>query len=37
MPKQILTLNDFSGGINNLKDPRDIKLNERFYWSEYNV
>ncbi|MBC8549764.1 MAG: hypothetical protein H8D23_08935, partial [Candidatus Brocadiales bacterium] len=28
MPKQILTLNDFSGGINSVKDPRDIKVNE---------
>ena len=28
MPKQIYTLNNFSGGINNLKDPRDIKENE---------
>ena len=24
----MLTLNDFSGGINNLKDPRDIANNE---------
>jgi len=28
LPKQTLTLNDFSGGINNLKDPRDIANNE---------
>mgnify|MGYP002725560829 CR=1 FL=1 len=28
MPKQVLTLNDFSGGLNSVKDPRDIKLNE---------
>ncbi len=28
MPKQTLTLNDFSGGINNLKDPRDIDISE---------
>jgi hypothetical protein len=28
MPKQILTLNNFSGGINNLKDPRDLNVNE---------
>ena len=28
MPKQIYTLNNFSGGINNLKDPRDLQENE---------
>ncbi len=28
MPKQIYTLNDFSGGINDVKDPRDIQPNE---------
>ena len=28
MPKQIHTLNNFSGGINNLKDPRDLSQNE---------
>ena len=28
MPKQTYTLNNFSGGINNLKDPRDIQENE---------
>ena len=28
MPKQMYTLNDFSGGINNLKDPRDLAVNE---------
>ena len=28
MPKEVLTLNDFSGGLNSVKDPRDIKLNE---------
>jgi hypothetical protein len=28
MPKQLYTLNDFSGGINSLKDPRDISNNE---------
>jgi hypothetical protein len=28
MPKQVLILNDFSGGLNTVKDPRDIKNNE---------
>ena len=28
MPKQIYTLNDFSGGLNTVKDPRDIAPNE---------
>lgn len=28
MPKQTLVLNDFSGGLNNNPDPRDIELNE---------
>ena len=28
MPKQLYTLNNFSGGINSLKDPRDIASNE---------
>ena len=28
MPKQMVTLNDFSGGINTKASPRDIKPNE---------
>ena len=28
MPKQTYTLNDFSGGINNIKDSRDIANNQ---------
>jgi|TARA_R100000501_G_C2576465_1_gene81362 hypothetical protein len=28
MPKQIYTLNDFSGGLNNLKNSRDIGNNQ---------
>ena len=28
MPKQLYIINDFSGGINNKKDPRDIEDNE---------
>ncbi len=28
MPKQSLVLNDFSGGINSVKDPRDLSDNE---------
>ena len=28
MPKQTYTLNDFSGGLNTVKDPRDIAPNE---------
>jgi len=28
MPKQRLTIRDWSGGINNRQDPRDIKPNE---------
>lgn len=28
MPKQLYVINDFSKGMNNLKDPRDIEENE---------
>ena len=28
MPKQYLTIRDWSGGTNNRKDPRDIQDNE---------
>jgi len=28
VPKQTFTLNDFSGGLNTVKDPRDIAMNE---------
>ena len=28
MPKQMYTMNNFSGGINNAKDSRDISINE---------
>jgi len=28
VPKQTYTMNNFSGGINNLKDPRDLQENE---------
>ena len=28
MPKQLYKINDFSGGMNNVQDPRDIKDNE---------
>jgi len=28
MAKQVLTLNDFSGGINDVRDPRDIAMNQ---------
>ena len=28
MPKQYHVINDFSGGLNNKKDPRDIANNE---------
>ena len=28
MPKQLYKINNFSGGINNLKDPRDLADNE---------
>ena len=28
MPKRILTINDFSGGLNTLQDPADISVNE---------
>ena len=37
MPKQIYTLNDFSGGINSLKDPRDIAVNELVHASNIMV
>ena len=28
MPKQMLKLNDFSGGLNTKSSPRDVALNE---------
>ena len=28
MPKQLYKISDFSGGMNNVQDPRDIKDNE---------
>ena len=28
MPKQFLNINDFSGGINTVKNPRDLANNE---------
>ena len=28
MPKQTLVINDFSGGLNDNSDPRDIEINE---------
>jgi len=37
VPKQIYTLNDFSGGINSLKDPRDIAVNELVHASNIMV
>ena len=33
MPKQRLTIRDWSGGINNRQDPRDIKPNEELFFS----
>ena len=37
MPKQLLVLNNFSGGINSLKDPRDLANNELVQASNINI
>jgi|7_EtaG_2_1085326.scaffolds.fasta_scaffold05145_4 hypothetical protein len=37
MPKQMYTLNDFSGGINNLQDPRDIKDSEFVFIKNFSI
>jgi hypothetical protein len=37
MPKQLLTLNNFSGGINDLKDPRDLANNELVQAQNINI
>ena len=37
MPKQQLVLNNFSGGINSLKDPRDLANNELVQASNINI
>ena len=37
MPKKIFTIKDFSGGINSVKDPRDISTNEFVYLKNFYV
>jgi len=37
MPKQLLVLNNFSGGINSLKDPRDLANNELVQAESINI
>ena len=37
MPKQIYTLNNFSGGINSLKDPRDLSDNQLVQAQNINI
>ena len=37
MPKQLLVLNNFSGGINSLKDPRDLANNELVEAANINI
>ena len=35
MPKQLYTIKDWSGGMNNRKDPRDISNNEGSFIKKY--
>ena len=37
MPKQTYVINDFSGGVNNLKDPRDLAPNESQILANFSV
>jgi len=37
MPKQTYLINDFSGGVNNLKDPRDLAPNESQILANFSV
>ena len=37
MPKQTYIINDFSGGVNNLKDPRDLAPNESQFLTNFSV
>ena len=37
MPKQRLTIRDWSGGINNRQDPRDIKDNESSFIQNMSI
>ena len=37
MPKQQLTIRDWSGGINNRQDPRDIKPNESSFIQNMSI
>ena len=37
MPKQRLTIRDWSGGINNRQDPRDIKPNESSFIQNMSI
>ena len=37
MPKQTYIINDFSGGVNNLKDPRDLAPNESQILANFSV
>lgn len=37
MPKQTYIINNFSGGVNNLKDPRDLAPNESQFLTNFSV
>tara|TARA_R110000824_G_scaffold388441_1_gene584013 strand:+ start:23 stop:427 length:405 start_codon:yes stop_codon:yes gene_type:complete len=37
MPKQLYTIRDWSGGISNKKDPRDIKENENSFIQNMSI
>ena len=37
MPKQTYIINDFSGGVNNLKNPRDLAPNESQFLTNFSV
>ena len=37
MPKRLLTIKDWSGGMNNRKDPRDIPDNEYSYIQDMSI
>ena len=37
MPKQYLTISDWSGGMNNRKDPRDLESNESSFIKNMSI
>ena len=37
MPKRVYTIKDWSGGLNNRQDPRDIKDNEHSFIQNMSI